>query len=370
MERHHLKHFAGLFTQEQRKAINDSGSFLGRRHPTWTPVFGERASLRVADYRLNQSVPRIESAPGGRSWLNAKVRHLLDCNDINNATAAMAEIRAYGGLLEAGFDVKPVRVSGQPTPEFHAMLDGQTLIVEVAAKHQDQQQDELEQAIHDALEGDAALPEGVERRRYRGKNTIIDTVISTRQPGGAPDPSKPHDSVQTNLISRVCAMKANETQLADDRPSVLIADFSDFGFPAFKGLIEHASPIIRGHYGFTSGALWYAMYGWRDAPVFEALLNRPPPRMQHEGRFSESRDPKSKLSGVLFVLPEDAVLLENPAPNHRLTRDIRLSLCTHPRFDIAHSVLDWETGDAKRQLELQRNMIGRLDDAFETIRWR
>ena len=367
MEQHHLRHFAGLFTQDQRKAIDDSGPFLGRRHPTWTPLFGEQESLRVADHRLDQSVPQIENAPQGRSWLRAKVRHLLDRNDINNATAAMAEIRAYGGLLEAGFDVRPVQVSGQPTPEFHAMLDGQTLIVEVAAKHQDQQQDELEQAIHNALEGDAPLPEGVERHRYRGQNTIIDTVISTRQPGGAPDPSKRHDSVQTNLISKVCSIKANETQLADDRPSVLIADFSDFGYPPFKELVEHTSPIIRGNNGFTSGALWYAMYGWRDAPVFEGPLNMPP-RMLHEGRFSELRDPKSKLSGVLFVLPEDAVLLENPAPNHRLTRDVRLSLCAYPWFDIAHSVLDWETGDAKRQLELQRNMIGTLDDAFDTIR--
>ncbi len=91
--------------------------------------------------------------------------------------------------------------------------------------------------------------------------------------------------------------------------------------------------------------------------------------MQHEGRFSESRQPKSKLSGVLFILPEDAVLLENPAPIHRLGHDTRLSLCTYPWFNVTNSVLDWEPGDAKRQLELQRKMIAALDASFDTIKW-
>lgn len=366
---HELMHFAALFTEDQKTEIDGDDRFFGRRHPTWTPLFGDLPSLRAPHYRLNQSIPLISETSEGSQWLRAKVRHLLDDKDIHNATAAMAEIRAYGGLLEAGFDVNPVQVTDAPTPEFHATLDGQALVVEVAAKHQDGQQDELEQGIHDAIKGDGPFPEGVEHRRYRGKNATIDMVISVHQPGGAPDPNKPDDTVQTSLISKVSSIKANEAQLPDDLPSILIVDFGDFGYAPFEGLVEQASPIIRGHNGFTSGAIWNAMYGWCGAPVFEEQRGTLA-RMRHDGRFGDSRDPKSKLSGVLFVLPEDVVLLENPRANHRLPGDVRLSLCTYPWFDIGRSVLDWENGDAERQLQLQRKMIATLEAGFETLRWR
>ena len=283
------------------------------------------------------------------------------------AIAAMAEIRAYGGLLDASFDVEPIRVSGKPTPEFFAKHGDHTLVVEVASKHQGQAQNELDDQIYNAIHGRGPLPDGVEHHPFQGTNTNIETFISVHHPGGAPDPDDLNDSVQTNVISKVCSIKDGEKQIGGDVPGLLIADFSAFEEPGFEGLVKQASPIIRGHYGFTSGALWYATYGWKNDPVLEEI-NDALPRMLHEGRFSQSRQPRSKLSGVLFVLPENAVLLENPVPVHRLEPDTRLALCTYPWFNMAYSILDWERGDAQSQLDLQRKMIGHFDASFETIR--
>lgn len=365
---HHLQHFASLFSSDEKAVIHDAPMFHGRRHPTWRPLFGEQSSLRVAEYRLNQSVALMANLPAAREWLRSKTHNLLDCEDITNASAAMAEIRAYGGLLDAGFDVEPIRVAGKPTPEFLAKHNEHTLVVEVASKHQGDAQNELDEQIHNAIHNDGPLPEGVEHHRFQGANTNIETFISVHHPGGAPDPDDPNDSVQTNVISKVCSIKQSEKQIEGDLAALLIADFSAFEEPGFEGLLKHASPIIRGHNGFTSGALWYAMYGWTNAPVFEEL-NELLPRMQHEGRFSQLRQPKSKLSGVLFVLPEAAVLLENPAPVHRLDPETRLALCTYPWFDIAHSVLDWEPGTAQCVIDLQRKMIDRFDASFESLRF-
>ena len=110
------------------------------------------------------------------------------------------------------------------------------------------------------------------------------------------------------------------------------------------------------------------MYSWRNAPVFEALTHRLR-RMLHEGRLSVSRLPKSKLSGVLFVLPEDAVFLEHPVRSRRLSEDMRRSLCSYPWFDLTHSILDWKKGDAALQLALQRNMISELEASFDDLGW-
>ena len=364
---HHLKYFASLFSEDEKAIIQNAPKFHGRRHPTWTPLFAERASLRVAEHRLDQSVALMSNLPEARKWLQSKTHNLLDCEDITNASAAMAEIRAYGGLLDAGFDVEPIRVSGKPTPEFFAKHGDHTLVVEVASKHQGQAQNELDEQLYNAIHGRGPLPEGVEHHHFQGANANIETFISVHHPGGTPDPDDPDDSVQTNVISKVCSIKDDEKQIGGDVPALLIADFSAFEEPGFEGLVKQASPIIRGHYGFTSGALWYAMYGWKNAPVFEEL-NDTLPRMLHEGRFSQSRQPTSKLSGVLFVLPENSVLLEHPAPVHPLEPDTRLALCTYPWFDLAHSILDWEPGDAQSLLDLQRKMISRLHASFETIR--
>ena len=228
---------------------------FGRRHPLWIPLFGEQASLRVADYRVDQSVAMISSSPEGAERLGRKVDDLLDRQDLNNASAALAEVRAYGGLLKAGFHVEPISASDTPTPDFLAELNSQMLVVEVAAKHQDRQQDELQGNIHDAIQGRKPLPQGIEHHVHDGTNAMIEMVVSTYQPGGAPDSEKPNDSVQANLISKICSIKDEERQIPEDLPAILIIDFCEFSAPASFGLLEQTALIIAGHYGFTSEAI-------------------------------------------------------------------------------------------------------------------
>jgi hypothetical protein len=139
------------------------------------------------------------------------------------------------------------------------------IIVEVFAKHQDDDQKKLLNAIEAG-----ETPPGVGRSTFTGSNVTAHFTTAVLQPGGASDPEKPNDSVQANLISRVCAAKGNESQLSDDSPSLLWIDFRTFG-PWPEGLdIQQTSPLISGRDGtLCSGALWYAFYGWRNAPIFE-----------------------------------------------------------------------------------------------------
>ena len=340
--------------------------FSGHRHPTWVPLFGEVQALHAGHYRLEESVRLISNRKDGPGWLAAKTSKLLDVDDVNNASAAMAEIRAFGGMIEAGFDVDPVAETEKPTPDFIATTEDQTVAFEVAAKHQDREQDKLQEQIHDAMRGNGPVPAGVEHSLYRGHRGSIESFVSVHQPGGKPNPEKPNDSVQTNLTSRVCAIKGGEQQIPDDKAAVLVVDFNDFGGPLTPHtLIDQTAPAITGRDGFTSGALWYAFYGWNGAPVFDGEERV---RMEHEGRFRMRGEQRSKLSAALIVLPEHVVRFENPGAAFPLAEGTRLRLVRFPWFNLKHSVLEWRQGDVKRQLDLHGRMIGRLDARFDDIR--
>lgn len=341
--------------------------FFGRRHPIWIPLFGEKTSLDAGHYRLEDSVRLIGDRGDGLQWLAEKTAKLLDEEDVNNASAAMAEIRAFGGLIDAGFDVNPITETEKPTPDFVATTGGQAVAFEVAAKHQDREQDLLQGRIHDAMQGSGPVPEGVEHSAHCGRQGSVEIFVSVQQPGGKPDPAKPNDSVQANLVSRVCPIKGDERQIPDDMAAVLVVDFIDFGVPlAPFTLIDQTAPVIRGAMGFTSGALWHAFYGWRGAPLFECDRCV---RMGHDGRFRLGGERKSKLSAVLVVLPEHVVCFENPTAAFPLAEDTRLRVCRFPWFNLTRSVLEWRKGDVKKQLDLHSRMIARLEENFSSIRW-
>ena len=341
--------------------------FRGRRHPLCVPLIGDERSLHAGHYRIEQSVKLISGHADGESWLREKTANLLDQMDVNNSTAAMAEIRAFGGLIEAGFDVEPVPETDQTTPDFIVRTGNQAVVVEVTAKHQDHEQDEVQGRIHDAACGKLPVPDGVQYSERRGRGGLIRMTESVHQPGGRPDPSKPNDSVQANLISRVCGIKGKERQIPDDMAAVLVVDFNDFGNPLTPfTLIDQNAPAIRWTDGFTSGALWYAFYGWKDAPVFEGDERV---KMGHDGRFRMRGDRKSKLSAVLLVMPQHVVCFEHPGAHFPLAEDTRLAIARFPWFDLKHSVLEWTPGAAERRIELDCGMIKRLDARFEDIRW-
>ena len=363
-----LETFAELFTAEQKNGIEKAPFYWGQRHPSWAPLFGEDTSLHARHYRLDQSVKLIAGHADGEWWMKSKIANLLDQKEVNNASAAMAEIRMFGGLIEAGFDVEAVREKAGTTPDFIARTGSQVVVVEVAAKHQDREQDELGEGIHDAMRGDGPVPEGVgysERRRRGGG--MLRMAESVHQPGGSPDPSKPEDSVQANVIQRVCGVKGKERQIADGMAAILVIDFNDFGGPLIPlGMIDQTAPAIRWTDGFTSGALWYAFYGWKGAPVFEGDECV---TMGHDGRFRMAGDKKSKLSAALLVMPEHVVCFEHPTAEYPLEEDTRLAITRLPWFDQHHSIMEWNRGDVERQVELHRGMIDRLEARFEEIRW-
>jgi hypothetical protein len=352
-----MKRLHDLLSPQQLRLIKNAPLILGTRHPTWFPLFCEMP--RAIDNLVHVAVVGIQDQSNGKAWLNDLVPRLVDLGDINGASSALAELRAYGGLLESGFLVKPIPRSDDSTPDFRIDAGDGPITVEVFAKHQDREQDRLLTAIHTP---DAPLPPNVERHVQKVGSHSVSTTTAELTPAGKPDPSKPYDSVQANLVSRICAIKQKEHQFVGNEPSLLVIDFAQFGGPYIAQFLEpsQAAPIESGHRGVTCGAVWFSMYGWKGAPLFEegshTLI-----RMGHDGRFRLTGKQKTKLSGVLVVFFDGAVFLENPWAAHRISDQARLSLCRYPWFDLSRSIGDWNVGDALMQIDLHRRMIETLE---------
>jgi hypothetical protein len=344
-----------LFNSQQLKLIEELPLFIGERHPTWFPLFSEQQ--RSFDHSVHSAVRHISTQIVGAKWLTDITPRLLDIRDINNASSSLAEIRAYGGLIDAGFSVTPILRSDDATPDFNINAGDGTIAVEVFAKHQDKEEDERLNSPH---LNDAILPSGVGRSTSSFGKFSITTTIIERTPGGRPDPNKPNDSVQANMISRVCAIKKDERQIPQNSPALLIVDFTHFGGAIGSQFlrVNETTPISISHYSILTGSIWYALYGWKGAPIFEGYNSV---QMQHDGRFRIAGEKKTKLSAVLVILTESAVLLENPWAAHRLPDKARLALCHYPFFDLSQSVADWRLGDANQLIELQRRMIEAIE---------
>ncbi len=359
-----MRQLDDLFNSEQLKMIHDAPLFMGTRHPTWFPLFNN--PRRAIDHLVNEAVARISSESNGDIWLHDLIDRLLNLTDIRNASSVLAEIRAYGALLEAGFNVVPIPRKNDSTPDFEVNAGDGSIIVEVFAKHQDESQDELLEAIHSS---DSPLPDDVERKTIAGKNHRITITTACLTPGGRPDPAKPNDSVQANLVSRICSIKQNESQIPNNMPALLIMDFVHFGGPYTAELLKagQTTPLECGHGGFTSGSIWYGLYGWKGAPIYEAGLRRPV-KMGHDGRFRLQGNKKSKLSAVLVILAESVILLENPWATHQFPASARLKCCRYPWFDLSRTIASWQPNQSAVQVALHEQMIETIEHDLDTFR--
>lgn len=330
-------------------AIDEAPMTAHDRHPAWSPLFNTQRS--AVDFLSGEAAHHIASSPSRAAWLKALAPRVADIDNPADAAAALAELRAFGAMLEAGLEVTPLTPGGVPTPDFHADAGDGKVLVEVHAKHEHGDETWRRQAVARGED----VP-GVERSTSRiGEGSISFTTMVVH-PGGKPDPNKPHDSVQANVISKLCAAKGKETQIDAGLPSVLWLDLSYFD-PMSKTLLDQAQPLLSGH-GLMTGAIWHAFYGWKGAPIIEGHRHRPP--MAHDGRFRLTGKNKSRLAAVIVTVEMGLILLENPWAVRPLPGLFRRSCLDLPWFQIGHSVANWTPGEAEALVAIQRARVEAL----------
>lgn len=339
-----------LLSPDQIKAIDQAALFAGARHPTWSALFQRQAS--ATDLLTRNAADALAHLPDQREAMRGVIERAAEIGNIPDAAAALAELRAFGAMLEAGLAVQPISAGGRrgATPDFVVNAGDGEVTVEVHARHEAGAQTTFRQAVADGQ--DLA---GVNRRTETIGSRTVTFTTTELYPGGKPDPDNPFDSIQANVISRLCLAKDTEAQRSEGVPSVLWLDLSYFGVMS-QTLLEQTIPLVSGNIGLTSGAIWHAFYGWKGAPILEEG-NRKRIEMGHDGRFRLSGAKKSHLAAVIVCFEKGLVLFENPWADVRLPHAFRRH-CERLRwFKLGHSVADWTAGESEALVALAAKRI-------------
>jgi hypothetical protein len=179
-------------------------------------------------------------------------------------------------------------------------------------------------------------------------------------PFGAP---KPGQSVTRNAIQKLAQIKQKEEakqQFSDTAPSILWLDFQDEAWSLIINSND-AVPVVSWHGGFYSKPLWYAFYGWKDAPVFqgettERGAHRPLDVMRHDGRFRQN----TKIDAVVASFPNDTIILENPFSRKPVRPWFWSRLTLLPNFNFALSQLNWPQADLSQRIDAQKTRLEAL----------
>ena len=116
--------------EDDLKLLHASYDNVGRHHPLLSLLEPSPSQTKVNTASAINKICRHD-----RCWIERLRPRILNCSNLTSAAGALAEIRAYGALLEAGVTVSPVRESKQnPTPDFEISLDGIDITIEVHSR--------------------------------------------------------------------------------------------------------------------------------------------------------------------------------------------------------------------------------------------
>ena len=244
---------SSLATEDEIEAVNAYRDGARRQYPAWATIYADDLKVdypRMRKHHLaNEAVGRVAREKLGDMWLAAIAKRIFQTSDYEDSAAAMAELRCYGSLLEAGIEVRPIRKERTPTADFEFEVAGDIGIVEVATKLEPEDQTERARLIEQGQ-----TPEGVLRTSFDTSGARVDLVAYAAHPFGAPDPMKPGDTTQTNAISKICGVKAKEKQAVEGRASILWIDFRDLSlWPGVLSVCD-TTPLMSGRNAtLTSG---------------------------------------------------------------------------------------------------------------------
>jgi cation transport regulator ChaC len=280
---------------------------------------------------------------------------LVDTSDWTNAESALAEIRACGALLEAGYNVKIGAKTQQGSrPEFEAIRGGTRTIVEVWGRNLALE----DQAV---IENDLRNPSS-----HKHGSVSISTGVTVVAPFGVPN--KPGDTVTLNVINRVASIKRDEHQVEPNTPFVVWVDLQSVGTLAGFDNESQFLPIENDRGELSSGGYWYGLYGRKADVIFQR--GSASAHMGHEGRYFQTmkHGASTRVSAFIFSTPKHTIIMENPKASNPLPDAFRNGLLQLPRFDIGLSLANWSAGHVIKVLDVQRTAIAGLTATADTLK--
>lgn len=327
-----------------------------RSHPVKRLLLSETYQAKQVLVNTAHAIRNIlaadTNAKANQKWLKSLQPRLANTDKFSDPASALSEIRAFGALLESGLHAKFRKPNG-PTTDIQVDLSDNTVFVEVFAK----QSNEIVSETMDRFHKGEDIP-GMEKHEWpynspggRGKWTLRGIF---NRPGGEPAEG---ETVTENLVSKLASPKTPETQVPSEGHSILWMDFQDETWDLVLGP-GSLRPLVVSGGGFCSGVLWHALYGWKDAPLFEVCsLDRPFDsvwsKMRHDGKFEKG----SKYEAVICSFGNALIIAENPYAKEPLPEEMRAHLLNLPWFNWESSLMRWPVDNLSHIIGQQRVVI-------------
>lgn len=369
-----MQDYLGIITKAELNALRVAG-YSGRIHPVSMLAFSRQEIEQRRLTAINTETAARDIMEKDPEWLTALHPRLIDTDDFTNSSSALGELRAYGALLETWMTVAPKpRISGsERSPEFQIDNGDGEVIVEVHSRQLDTKQ--IDQMGTSAAELRARHAESVEAAEEIGNPQTVATFQEVEVfPTGEPRPEKAGDSVLTNTISRIAAIKEDEGQVDPGKPFILWLDLQDpmvWGGGIAEDLFSPVySQGVDGYVG--SGPFWFALYGRKGDPLLESrgFDYRSTP-LAHDGRFFQimrkGHGGPTLVSAVVYSLPHAIVAMEHPSPAKPLPMRVRIELLKLPRFRLDLSILEWKPGLVSAYIEHQRQAFDSASEALQAF---
>lgn len=277
----------------------------------------------------NRAIGFINQRYDMEKWLCKKLK--VACGtDFADASGALAEIRALGMLLEAGFNPRCVPEGDEPTPDFELIDEGinfnVTATIEVTCRQMD---------------GNEAtkLAKFNNNAPSQPDNNVC--IIHTL---GPPSKNK-HEHTTMNVVHRIASLKQGDKQIYPNTPHILWVDFQDedmFGIENQIVPVEVDSTVD--HEGnFHSGGIWLGFFGHNGDEVLynarcdEEFTSQMSTPMNFKGRFQQ----EPLLSLAVLSFPRLTILFENPNPQTAIQSTWWPKAFKLPWISFAQSYVSW-----------------------------
>ncbi len=274
------------------------------------------------------------------AWLGAKASRFKRDKDPQNRSAILGEIRAYGEILWVWRSDRVDALSGAG-PDFRVNADEAQLHIEVNTPQ--------------------GRSDEVRTTRHLGTTTRQNVTMTTSEfaPFGLPPDDRPLDTVQSECISKIAAIKMKEHQFDEQSLSVLWLDFNDLVLWPIGFDSKQALPVCLWNQTLIAGCLWNAFYAEKDDPIFDDLniTNGYASRtykMEFPGRFNAA----SKIDLVICDLGSDKIVFQNHNSVKQISNWVFYYLFTLFRFNLVLSWIDWPLrGELKSRVEMARREL-------------
>jgi hypothetical protein len=284
-----------------------------------------------------------------KAWLASLRPRFIDKNDYAAAAGALAEVRAFGMLLDVVDDVTYPKI-GEYTPaakpDFLVQHQRQSILVEVNCR---QPTGEMADAMEDFRKGwskNKKLGASLSEQNGIYISTILYSPLGNHK----------------EAISKISQIKAAEHQMSSKLPSILWLDLQDERL--HRSLTEKDTlPIYSRQENLFAGRIWYGLYGWKGAQIIEPIHDwiSSPDKMTHGGRFQGSK----KLSAVIVSFQNSTILLENPNAARPIPDDFRIRLFGLDWFNIEYSLCAFPGGILSDLISTQRQTVRALSKSYK-----